>query len=236
MGSDSLIKGLAPGVYLLAVQDANGCRAAVQSATITAPDAPVRATAQQTKRACFGSNDGQAVAGASGGNPGGYTYRWSNNQMTQIATQLGPGTYTVTTQDAKGCSDTISVRIEQLDSIQLGLISAKPTCFGGTDGSIGINQLRRGNSNLDTTTLTFIWNVSGAPNATFLTGLPEGSYTLTVRDADQCTATDTHGVQAGPKVQPLLRITSVRCFGAQNGALRVDSVLATNFFLCLEQQ
>lgn len=227
MDTDSIAEGLVPGVYLLAAQDANGCRAAVQSATITAPDAPVRATAQQTKRACFGSNDGQATAGASGGNPGGYTYRWSNNQMGQMAAQLGPSTYTVTVQDAKGCSDTISVRIEQLDSIQLGLISAPPTCFGGTDGSIGINQLRRGGANLDTTTLAFIWNVPGAPNTTLLTGLPEGIYTLTVRDADQCTATDMHRVQAGPKVQPLLRITPVRCFGAQNGALRVDTVLAT---------
>jgi hypothetical protein len=51
--------------------------------------------------------DGTATIQVGLGNPP-YQYNWSSGNTTQTATNLGPGSYTVTVLDAFGCSDEIS--------------------------------------------------------------------------------------------------------------------------------
>jgi gliding motility-associated-like protein len=65
-----------------------------------------------TNVSCFGGNNGQATASATGGT-GNYSYSWDTTpiQITATATNLAFGTYTVKITDVNGCSDTVSITI-----------------------------------------------------------------------------------------------------------------------------
>ncbi|MFA9192747.1 SprB repeat-containing protein, partial [Flavobacterium sp. FZUC8N2.13] len=71
--------------------------------TLTINPTPNVAIYASTNVSCFGGNNGQATASATGGTAG-YSYSWNTSpvQNTATATGLTAGTYTVTVTDAKG--------------------------------------------------------------------------------------------------------------------------------------
>ena len=70
------LSGLAAGVYLFTVTDANGCSITVSS-TVTQPF-PLVATGVSTNILCYGDSDGTISLTITGGTPGpGYSYSWS---------------------------------------------------------------------------------------------------------------------------------------------------------------
>ncbi|MCO6149732.1 SprB repeat-containing protein, partial [Flavobacterium sp. NRK1] len=82
---------------------ANSCTA-TQSVTITEPTAITASIASQTNVACNGGSNGSATVTASGGT-GTLAYSWAPSGGTAAtATGLSAGTYTVTIEDANGCT------------------------------------------------------------------------------------------------------------------------------------
>src|SRR5690606_7343814 len=60
---------------------------------------------------CYGAADGSATFSAEGGVfP--YAWSWSNGENDSIASQLNPGTHTVTITDAHNCSKSATVTIQ----------------------------------------------------------------------------------------------------------------------------
>jgi hypothetical protein len=114
---------LCPGAYNVVVTDANGCTT-TGWATITEPTALTIATSS-VPTTCQACTDGSATANVSGGTPS-YTYLWTpSGQTTQTATNLGAGSYTVTVDDAQGCTvmDTVVV------SSPTGIVSNAPGIY-----------------------------------------------------------------------------------------------------------
>lgn len=72
---------------------------------------------------CYNGTNGSATAVPNGIGP--YTYSWNTTpiQTTQIATNLGPGTYTVTVTDNTGCISTSTVTINNPPPILVGPIN-----------------------------------------------------------------------------------------------------------------
>ncbi|MEM9821076.1 MAG: S8 family serine peptidase, partial [Bacteroidota bacterium] len=99
--------GLSAGTYTVIVSDGNNCSESA-SFTVNEPS-PLNVTVTGTD-ASGGNNNGTATASASGGTPG-YTYTWSNGASGATISNLAPGTYTVTTADANGCTASGSVTI-----------------------------------------------------------------------------------------------------------------------------
>lgn len=100
---------LCPGTYSVTVTDANGC-STTNSVTVTEPTVLVVSTSSNPA-SCQACTDGSATALVSGGTPS-YTYLWTpGGQTTATASNLGSGTYTVTSTDAQGCTimDTVVV-------------------------------------------------------------------------------------------------------------------------------
>ena len=74
---------------------------------------PVELDIDQTRLIdCAGDNDGILEAGATGGTPG-YNYAWNTGGSTSIVTGLGPGIYTVTITDSKGCAQDTSYEVTE---------------------------------------------------------------------------------------------------------------------------
>src|SRR5439155_12379281 len=116
--------------------DAKGC-AATQSVTIAQPAALVVGETH-VDVSCFGGSTGAIDLTVTGG-AAPYSYAWSNEATTQDLTGLGAGSYSVTVTDAKGCTATQSVTIEQRGAaLTVGETHVEVSCFGGSTGSIDV--------------------------------------------------------------------------------------------------
>src|SRR5690606_23749296 len=126
--------GLAAGVYIATVTDANGCTATL-SVTITQPLA-MTAAATHTNVSCKFGNNGMASANANGGTfP--YSYAWSNGGSGQNSNNLTAGTYTVTVTDANGCQATASTIVSEPASALVGFINTSAAlCNGAANGQV----------------------------------------------------------------------------------------------------
>lgn len=104
------ITNVAKGNYGVTVTDHKGCQKRA-TVNILAPE-PILLTLSGTQ--AFGTNNGSIDLNVSGGTRG-YKYKWSNGAVIEDLQNLGPGTYTVTVTDAKGCSEIGSYKIEFQD-------------------------------------------------------------------------------------------------------------------------
>ncbi|MEL1245946.1 choice-of-anchor J domain-containing protein [Flavobacterium sp. DGU11] len=177
------VSGLAAGTYTATVTDANGCTA-TQSFTITQPTALTASPASQTNIACNGGSTGAATVTATGGTAP-YTYTWNNGAVTASVTGLAAGTYTATVTDAYGCQATQAFTITQPTVLNATAgAQTNIACSGGSNGSATVAVTG------GTPGYTYSWAPSGGTAAT-AAGLAAGTYTVTVTDANGCTATQS---------------------------------------------
>src|SRR5262249_26476716 len=138
------------------------------------------ASASPTNILCFGNQTGSVDLTVSGGKTA-YTFHWNSGATTEDLSGLGAGTYSVTVTDANGCSATASAVVTQPTQLAA---SASPTnilCFRNQTGSVNLT-VSGGN-----TAYTFHWN-NGATTED-LSGLGAGTFSVTVTDANGCSAT-----------------------------------------------
>uniref|UniRef100_UPI0015E2DF2A SprB repeat-containing protein n=1 Tax=Flavobacterium sp. GSA192 TaxID=2576304 RepID=UPI0015E2DF2A len=164
----------------------SGSNIATSEATITVSSTPIAAINISTNVPCFGGNNGQATASATGGTAN-YSFSWNTTpvQNTATASGLTAGTYTVTVTDSKGCTDTESITITQPNAALAASISSQSNvdCYGNSTGSVtvaGANGTAPYTYAIDGTT----FGSSGIFN-----NLAAGAYTVTVKDANGCTTT-----------------------------------------------
>ncbi|MEO7978604.1 T9SS type A sorting domain-containing protein, partial [Flavobacterium sp.] len=101
---------------------------------------------------------------------------------------LTAGSYTVTVTDANGCTATRNYTITQPTAINTATGSqTNVSCNGGSNGSASVTPSG------GTPGYTYSWSPSGGTAAT-ATGLTAGSYTVTVTDANGCTATRNYTI------------------------------------------
>jgi hypothetical protein len=176
--------GLAAGTYCVTVTDANACTKTL-CVTIT-QTTPVLLSTVISDVSCFGGANGAIDLTVSGGvSP--YTYNWSNSVTTQDIAGLVVGTYTVTVTDVNGCTKTTSATVNQPTALTLSGTVANTSCTGTSDGSIDLTVTG------GTPGYTYDWSNDGPEtpdnDTQDLTGVPAGTYTVTVTDANGCTAT-----------------------------------------------
>jgi gliding motility-associated-like protein len=131
---------------------------------------------------CGGGTDGSMSLAVSGATPG-YTYNYGSGFTSQsFVGNLSNGIYPVTIRDALGCDTLINVDVQEL-ILELDTIADfifPPTCFGFTNGSIVVSM---GNGQAP---FQYNWNNTGFTNNNSLVNLGDGTYTLSVIDANSC--------------------------------------------------
>ncbi|WP_136467464.1 T9SS type A sorting domain-containing protein [Flagellimonas onchidii] len=133
---------------------------------------------EKTDVNCFGGKDGTATATISGGTPP-YEVLWSTGTDTEMVNDLAAGTYFVYVMDALGCEVSGQVIIEQLGSLDVKIVELEnPTCHDAGDGSITVEIIG------GVEPYTYSWD-SGL-EATSISGIPQGTYTFQVMDANGC--------------------------------------------------
>ncbi len=168
---------LAAGSFTVTATDANGCPA-TSSISLTALPA-ISLTVTPTHQTMAGVNDGTLTANASGGG-GNFTYLWSNGSSANPINGLAPGTYTVTTTDANGCTAAASATVNSVNcgSFAATLNLTHLVCFGANNGAA--TAVPTGG----TPTLTYNWS-NGATTAS-VQNLPAGPISVSITDGLGC--------------------------------------------------
>jgi hypothetical protein len=127
---------------------------------------------------CSDLSDGQIKPVVSGGTPP-YTYKWASGQVTETLTKLGPGNFSLTVTDAKGCQAQAQGTLSLPTVLEVKLSATPPSCFGGKNGSI-TSQITGGSA-----PYTYQWSTGAA--IAELKNVGAGAFELTVTDANGCT-------------------------------------------------
>jgi hypothetical protein len=151
---------------------ANGC--------VPVPVCNMTLSATVSNVLCNGQASGASTVTPSGGTAP-YTYAWSNGATSQTANNLPSGSYTVTVTDANGCTDQMSVTINQpQSSLVTTATQVNVLCYGNPSGSIDLS--------VSGGTGPYVYSWSNGSTAQDISNVAGGSYTVTVTDVLGCTA------------------------------------------------
>jgi gliding motility-associated-like protein len=214
-----------PSVTTTYIVTMNG-GACVKRDTITVNIGSLAPTATPSNATCFGVSNGSILAAsASGTTP--FTYTWSANAATgnlATASNLAPGSYQVTVSDATGCTGSATASIIQPTQVTFTSATVNDSCFGETQGSITLTP------NGGTGGYTYAWSNS-LPATQTVNNLAANTYTVTVRDANSCSATASIVITEPTQIVfGNAAIQDVRCFNGNTGVITVTNSGGTGAF------
>ncbi len=207
--SGNTFSSLANGTYTVTVQDANGCTATT-SATVAVNTLVVSASVSEGI-SCFGENDGEITVMVSGGSaPFQYSLNGGAFQSSNIFSNLGPGSYTVEVMDADGFTQTTTA---------VNLSTPTQLTATATDNANSITVSASGG----TGSLQYSLNGGAYQGSNIFNNLPNGTYTITVQDANGCTTTATATVFTNNIVVSGSVTQAVSCFGENDGQITASA-------------
>ncbi|MFM1876575.1 MAG: hypothetical protein RL266_2312 [Bacteroidota bacterium] len=218
--STATATGLCVGIWSVTITDDIGCTATATT-VITDSAALTASVPIFTSVTCNGECDGTATVFANGGT-GPYSYFWNdpNFQTTQTATGLCPGTYTVTVVDSQSpaCTTQASVTIIEPLELTLSATATDVTCGNLCDGS-AIGFPLGG-----TPPYSFQWNDPAGQTSVEASDLCVGTYTLTVTDANGCSALTSVTVSGPPAIVSNATSVASTCSNVANGSINLTVV------------
>ncbi|MES2139781.1 MAG: PKD domain-containing protein [Bacteroidota bacterium] len=205
------ITNLSATTYTIQVTDTNNCIQTLP-VVITEPNKLIASISSFTAVNCNGGNDGTAAATVTGGTIG-YTYSWMPlGGNGPVGTALSAGTYTISVTDVNNCVSQDSVTITQPSQALLATGTGHSTsCFGGSNGSAGIN------TNGGTPTYSYQWTPSVSTNDT-ASSLSPGNYAILVTDNKGCEVNVSLSIAEPSALNGTLVSVNPSC-GLSNGSI-----------------
>ncbi|OFY83243.1 MAG: hypothetical protein A3F72_17905 [Bacteroidetes bacterium RIFCSPLOWO2_12_FULL_35_15] len=224
-GTGNSAFGVLSGSYTVTVTDGNGC---IANASVLVNDnqGPTASVASVTNVSCYNGSNGTATASVSGG-AGPFSYLWSPmGGVSQTATGLPVGTYSVVITDANGCQSlpAVSPVVTQPSPIIISVTTTSVSCFGGNNGTATVS------ASGGTSGYSYLW-LPGTTSGTTITGLSANTYTIQVTDANSCIQTMSYTISQPTQLLATIFASSpVSCFGGNNGSATVGASGGTAYY------
>jgi guanyl-specific ribonuclease Sa len=203
--------GLNPNITYTVTATINlACSGTQATTTFVIPGPTIGITSTNTT---CGVSTGSITATGSGATaPYTYSIDGTNFFASGNFINLAAGIYTVTVKDANGCPNTTSVTITNTNGPQLSFTNTNAIC-GSNTGSVTANATG------GTTPYQYSIN-NGVTYQTnnFFTGLVAGTYTLVVKDANNCINSTLVTITSSPAVFISAIPASATC-GSNNGTI-----------------
>ncbi len=175
------LSGLDVNSYTVTITDGNGCTIA-KTFNVVNPLAPSISAIIEAP-SCVPGNDGSIDIIVSGGTMP-YTYNWNDGNSLEDRINLTAGTYSITVTDDNSCSAIKTGMVVPINNPpSLSYLMQKPSCIPGNDGSIDLIVYNG--------TPPFAYNWSNSATTEDISSLSPGTYSVTVTDSKNCTATNT---------------------------------------------
>ncbi|MBN4081700.1 choice-of-anchor J domain-containing protein [bacterium AH-315-C07] len=179
--STQSLNNVASGSYVITVSDTKGCKT-YEVVTINDFGAPTVSINNKNDISCNGAVDGSiSVTVSSGTTP--FTFAWNTGSNTTSISNLTSGNYLLTVKDINGCRSFISASINEPQALTVNIIGTDVSCKNVSDGEATAN------GSGGTGTYSFNWSTGG--NSQIINNLAEGSYFVTIADANGCTTSDS---------------------------------------------
>ncbi|MDZ4751582.1 MAG: choice-of-anchor L domain-containing protein [Flavobacteriales bacterium] len=222
---------LSPDTYTVVVTDVNFCLNTFIY-VITEPTELQANLDFVQEVSCFGSDDASIAVSALGGVPD-YTYNWidedGNLYSGNVIGPLGSGLYELTVSDLNGCTDTLSVVVNDPEPFVANITANVPgtiyslNCFGDSNGELSLDIVG------GIPDFTFEWsdedgNIISTESS--IANLPSGEYCVTITDSDGCTASSCYEITEPETPIVITSVVSsypggfnISCFGACDGSI-----------------
>ncbi len=185
----SIFSGLAPNTYTVSVKDGIGCTSTTNVTITVAPGAPAIPTLVVTNPTCGGATGNITVTAPFGA----FTYSMDGLtfQAGTTFSGLAPNSYTITVKDGSGCTSTNTATINSAPltpAIETSTLT-QPNCLLAT-GTITITSPIG----------AYTYSIDGVTFQAGLvfSGLTPKTYTITVKNASNCTSTNTETILPVP--------------------------------------
>ncbi|MFH1321803.1 MAG: SprB repeat-containing protein, partial [Bacteroidota bacterium] len=208
-------------LYTVFVTDLNGCIIS-KSVTITQPQELGLLINVVSPTTCSSNNGGACVSAYGGISP--YTIVWNdiNSTVDTCISNVYAGVFNPIVTDAMGCTDTVTVIINDIAGPTIdSIITTDIECFGNANGTAKV-YISGG-----TSPFTYIWQDNFgdtiATGVTFISGLSGGIHTAIIVDAFDCLESEIFNIYEPPLlVSAITSITNTSCFGVCNGVATVS--------------
>ncbi|MBK7434606.1 MAG: gliding motility-associated C-terminal domain-containing protein [Chitinophagaceae bacterium] len=213
---------LAAGTYTIVATDVTGC---TNTFTVTVnTTTSITGTATTTNTSCPLSNDGTiTVTPTSGTAPYSYSLDGGPGQLSNVFTNVAPGSHTVVFTDAFGCTGSVTVTITAGSTPLTANVSTTPTaCPPATNGTITVTPTSG--------TAPYQYSLDGGPAqpGNVFNNVTAGAHSVTVTDVFGCTG--TFPVNVGTNNTPLsanVVTTPTSCPTVNDGTIVVTPTSGT---------
>ncbi len=208
-----MIVNLSPGLYTVTITDESGCTA-TENVIVNAFGCPALSIgANIVNPQCFGICNGVIQIHAVGNGTPPYSYLWSNGTIGPLLTDLCPGYVSASVIDDEGCGAAETFLITQPSQVFAGAMSSGESGPGTTDGRAWAVPYG------GVVPYTYLWNNSSTDS--LITALIPGMYSVTVSDANACSATQTVTVHMFGCTTLDGNIINNSCFESCDGVITV---------------
>jgi gliding motility-associated-like protein len=199
------------GVYNVTLDVSGPCNA---PASVTKSISIIGVSASSFPASCSGTDDGQAFVTVSNAS-GSLTYIWNTTpvQTTDTAFNLPAGNYTVTVTPSTGCSLTQSVVVNGTVYPMVRVNTTADFCgsLGGTANAVAAGG---------TLPYSYSWS-TGTISSSQIAALPAASYSITITDAKNCTASAVFTIEFTSGINVSANTKDVSCFMNNDGEINV---------------
>jgi hypothetical protein len=218
--NQSMISGLAPGVYTVTVTDQSDCTSS-QSVTVNAFGCPeITLESSIHNVSCFGLCDGSITIVHVFGGSAPFNYDWGPlGETTASVSDLCVGNYSVTITDNNGCIVIGSFEITQPEILLANAGSTNETISGQNDGTAWAAPSGG--------TVPYLYHWSTGSMDSLIINLSPGSYTVTITDNNLCTATGTVVVDSAACTL-IPQIVNNLCFQNCEGSIEITLLNAVS--------
>ena len=212
--ASNLASDLTGGEYAVTVTDANGCM--LTAAFTVEETGGITLSEGDVADATCGEANGSITVSVEGATePIAYVWSVPVQPNGPTLSGIGAGAYAVTVTDARGCSGTLSVTLDNAGGPSLAVTAADDARCTNDNGSVTVAATG------GAPPLTYTWSHDGNLNSPTASGLAAGSYTVSVTDANGCLASVTQSVAfAGPPTASL-DVTAPACDDPAGGRIEV---------------
>lgn len=179
-GSTALgLNGVAAGIYTVVVTDTHGC-SLVEMVQVPEFEVPI-ANTSTLDVSCFGAANGSVEITLSGGAPA-FGYAWSTGATGPVIDSLGPGNYSLILSYGNGqCSLDFTFQVQEPTALNAKIAQTDSVnCFGESTAALIVTPAG------GVLPYQFAW--SSGQNTDALNHLSAGNYTVTITDANGCSA------------------------------------------------
>ncbi len=205
------ISDLPPGTYTVTVTDCNGCTA-TETVSISSFDCTgLNVSSSTTDVDCNGDSSGAIDLTATGASP--LSYAWTGGLSGANPSNLAAGVYSYTVTDANACTFTETLTINEPDQLTASVSTTNVSAVGADDGTASATP------GGGTAPYTYDWGIWGT--GPLIEDLAPGVYSVTITDANGCTAVDegeVQGVDCGGFTIASEVSEDASCAGNQDGS------------------